>query len=429
MKKLLSALFAAIFLAQAAIADGIPPIPPPAPSAGSGGITVGAVITGCGAGQFVYNNAGAVGCQAGAGGITGPGTTVSGNLVTWNSTTGTAIADSGISFTSGTFSYPNTINIIAGNSGAGGLYIATNNTYQWGFVGAGFTPQSSNNNTIGTPTAWLLGLYGKNYYVEGASTGYSQIVSANNSISNYSFTLPNVTANDTFALLGFGQTFSGANTFSGAVTNSGTTSFTGVAPTAPAANTTMLLSGTTTPTIPGATSGLVWVGGQYTLPTLSTNGTGAIQTSAAGGMIFQGKGSTYNFMFYNGTTAGAALDAGGGWYARIFYNLVNAHMYASGGAPTYMSGFGSSAAMGTVNGTWKFDIAITTGTGNTGQVGLPTAFTDWNCFANSKSNPTTIRVVQTGFANNSATFAPYTLAGVLSAWASSDTIAISCFAN
>lgn len=103
----------------------------------------------------------------------------------------------------------------------------------------------------------------------------------------------------------------------------------------------------------------------------------------------------------------------------------------SGIAPTVTSGFGTvQGTIGTVNGTVRFDVNTNVGiTGATGVVGLAAATTDWMCKAQSKNNAATLQVIQTGYATNSATFAPYTLAGVSSAWIAADVIAISCVAN
>ena len=221
-----------------------------------------------------------------------------------------------------------------------------------------------------------------------------------------------------------------AATFSGAVSHTSTFIASGAGATS-AANSTSIMGGLVAPTM-GSNAGFLTIGGVYTLPTLTTTGQGTISLSASNGLQLQGDGSSNDVCLMSKSAAcvvGVKTGAGGISLAGGLYNATTSKLFASGTAPTYGSGFGTSAALGAVNGTWKFDIAITTGTGATGIVNLPTASTDWNCFANSKSNPTTIRVWQTGFATNSATFAPYTAAGVLSAWASPDTIAISCFAN
>ncbi len=160
-------------------------------------------------------------------------------------------------------------------------------------------------------------------------------------------------------------------------------------------------------------------------------GTLSLQTGCALKTLLSGNTGTGSYI-NNGaglTVGGTGTAPAGAVQASSEVNGVTGHLAASGTAPTVTSGFGSSTgSIGTVNGTWHFDVNTNVG-GTSGVVGLPTATTAWNCFANSKNNPTTIAVHQTGFGTASATFAPYTLSGVLSAWVASDVISISCFAN
>ena len=417
------------------------------------------------AGTFAYVQCDANGkliTSGAGGGITGPGTTVSGNLVTWNSATGAAIADSGIAASNiPTFSatatgvYSGSLEVYSAAQYNGFL---VNNATNW-IVKLQGVGTGNDNGTLALFNAGTQGVQirssGYSYLTSSLSIGAATntypldvtgnirtttgllingstvidtIQSGNTSAQARTITFPNTgNATDTLALLAAGQTFSGANTFSGTTTLSGTTQFSGNGPSSgPAANTTWVQGGSTAPT-PGSNAGVLTIGGLRAAGTLSTAGQGDISLSASNGLQLQGN-PQISFIGTNGSVFGYVSNTG--LYTRAgLSNGVTGHVWTAVNAPTITSGFGTvQGSLGTQNGTFRFDVNTNVG-GTSGVVGLTSATTDWMCKAQSKNNAATLQVIQTGYGPSSATFAPYTLAGVLSAWVASDVIAISCVAN
>jgi hypothetical protein len=116
-----------------------------------------------------------------------------------------------------------------------------------------------------------------------------------------------------------------------------------------------------------------------------------------------------------------------------FANIVpnGGHVLLSSTAPTIASGFGTNPSISNNNGTASFTVNVGTGgSAATGVITLPTATTGWNCFCNDIStySSTVFQCRQTASAQTTATIGEFTTAAASHAWASGDTVAVSCFA-
>ena len=99
-------------------------------------------------------------------------------------------------------------------------------------------------------------------------------------------------------------------------------------------------------------------------------------------------------------------------------------------APVISSGFGTTPSIAAHNGTAAFRINVGTGgSASTGVIGLPTATTGWNCYAqNLSSNTASVFLTkQTASSTTAATIGNYDAAGAAAAWTASDILAVSCF--
>ena len=355
---LLSALLALVSGARAEVITLTPN------AAGTGGGLVGgsSTITGtCGSGQFLYNNSGILGCQAVSGGITGPGTTVSGDLVTWNSATGAAIADSGFNISGGTITGPTSASLTLLGSSGHGMTFGSNGGASWTipYNGTNLYPSADNTSSFGISTNRISSGFFVNLgsattgissvYLQGSSTGTDLISSGNTSTSNRTISTPAGTANDTLALLGAGQTFSGA------IGHSGTAQFSGAGPASgPSANTTWIQGGTTAPTL-GSNAGIIAIGGNYT-PGALANGQAEISTTTTAGLQLQGYTATSVYSYTGGmiaqfTTNGLSFRYG-------LYNMTSTHILDSVTAPTTPV----NAALTYQNGTAAIVFTATGGT-------------------------------------------------------------------
>jgi hypothetical protein len=72
----------------------------------------------------------------------------------------------------------------------------------------------------------------------------------------------------------------------------------------------------------------------------------------------------------------------------------------------------------------------TGGTATSGVIGLPTATTGWNCYADdiTTQSSSVFLTKQTAFTTSSATLTQYNTSAVATAWAASDILHVSCFA-
>lgn len=392
------------------------------------------------------------------GGITGPGTTGLNNLVTWSSPTGASIADSGIAASqvallnvSNNFTHTITVqsatqytgfNVyngtnqvaklwggVAGNDSGvlnllsgGTLNISLNsggNSYIYGNLGVGSTtvayPLDVTGN-IRTTTGLLI----------NGSTVIDTIQSGNTSAQARTITFPNTgNATDTLALLAAGQTFSGANTFSGATTLSGSmlVSSTGTPATFSANGQVEINAGTTVPTFNGTYPSTLSIGGYLSSAPSVSGGGGAIYTTS-GGMQLQS--TAINFVGATGTLNNSMTFKGLSTIGLL--NYTSSHIWDSATAPTWNAGFGGTTTVGTQNGTRAFQVTVPgSPSGSTGTVNLPAANTEWNCFANDKTNPATVVVAQTGWASTTAQFTAYSrTTGLAVTWTAGDVIEISC---
>jgi hypothetical protein len=184
------------------------------------------------------------------------------------------------------------------------------------------------------------------------------------------------------------------------------------------------MGGTTAPTT-GTNAGTLWIGGNYAPPSLSTAGQALISVTTAGGLNLQGNPYV---TFYSANGTQQASQVGGQFQARAFGNLLTNRIFYSATAPTWNAGFGNTTTVGTQNGTTAFQVTIPASpSGSTGTVNLPSATTEWNCYANDKTNATTVVVAQTGWATNTATFTAFSrTTGAAVTWTTGDVIEMSC---
>lgn len=96
-------------------------------------------------------------------------------------------------------------------------------------------------------------------------------------------------------------------------------------------------------------------------------------------------------------------------------------------APT-VSGFGTSAAVVSHNGTCAFTVDVGTGgLASTGTVNLPAANVGWVCNAQDVTTPAMYITSQTGGTTTTATFTNYSrTTGLATAWTASDVLRVSC---
>ena len=388
------------------------------------------------AGTFAYVQCDANGklitSGAGGGGITGPGTTTSGNLVTWNSTTGAAVADSGRAISD----VPSFASTVLGNYS--GIIRVTSATQYTGFVGnngtngtfslqgtaanndngtlilsntgtANVQLKASGSGYINNGSTFAIGATSGSYPLDvtgnirtttglliNGSTVIDTIQSGNTSAQARTITFPNTgNATDTLALLAAGQTFSGANTLSGATTLSGTAQFSGAGPSSgPSANTTWVQGGSTAPTL-GSNAGILAIGGAYAPPSLSTAGQGTISTSATYGLQLEGNPQV-SFFNQAGTLLGY-FNTNGINIRGAVINNTSGHAWDATAAPTTPV----NAALTYQNGSGTIVFTATGGT-TTISLTMPPASTRWVC---KFQNETTLTsdVVQTPSASQTTT--------------------------
>jgi hypothetical protein len=310
---------------------------------------------------------------AGGGGITAPGTTTLNNIAAWNSTTGAALLDTGIALAS---------------------------------------------NKIGTSSTGLAGLY-----LQGSSSGTSQLFDGNSTATNRTITFPNTgNTTDIVAVLGAAQTFSGA------ITHSGSTLFSGAAATL-SANTTTVLGGTAAPTWGAA--GELAVGGNYTLGAVGNTNSGGVSLSAGNGLQLQGYGSSYDLVMANhsGTIIFGILSNGTAKIPGILQTATlqisaTGHVYASATSPSITSG----GTIGTTNGTFAFTFTATA-TSATTVVAMPAATTGWICPSPVDFTTPATSPLQTATTTNSVTITPYARNSTTAqaTWANADLVGLVCF--
>jgi hypothetical protein len=149
----------------------------------------------------------------------------------------------------------------------------------------------------------------------------------------------------------------------------------------------------------------------------AVEGTGAVMLDNAGDTLTLHSGT----LVLNGTastTLGGSLSIGG--------SFTMSHLLCSNTAPTIQSGFGTGASITFNNGTCAFIISVGTSPGSNGVLNMPTANTEWVCWARNGINITNI-TVQVSTSNNSAGFSNYNSSGTLTNWAASTTLVVSCF--
>jgi hypothetical protein len=359
-------------------------------------------------------------CGAG-GGVTGPGTTVSGNLPAWNSTSGASLLDTGISASSNTLTGANSsaFGILAGvgqqlNLGGNGTAFykisAVNN----------FVPLTTNTGNLGlaSSASWWASASVQTLYLEGSSTGYDTIQSGT-STGTWTYKTPAATGTgtDTFATLGAAQTFTGA------IGHSSTTAFSGAGLASPPANTTTILGGTTT-WAPGTNAGVLGIGGLVSAPTFGVNGQGAVYTSATNGLVLGGQGSNNNITLTNSVGSPVAFVPYAGSSRFIISGLqLSGFMYASGTVPTVNTGTCTTLNAAT-GGSMAGKFTVNTTACTVGQTVILAGFTavpnGYNCDLKDLTTPTAV-FNQTALATTSATF---TLAGVNTGTA--DTLTYKC---
>jgi hypothetical protein len=453
MRKLSSVLASAILLlgGAPALADGFSPQPLGA-TLGAGVLTALGVAKNTSGGVVLLN-----------------GSPTSGDLLQWSATgaqdTGVALSNvpllngansftagqvitvssgRGLDVVSSTGSGTDTIRAVYPSSAGGGAEIITTNGYSaatpiygfWYNNGTGIGNSSLNVGTLIANGAVIAkwssaGLQATNLLLPG--TSIDTITSGNSSAQARTVTIPNTgSANDTLALLGAGQTFSGANTFSGAVTHSGSALFSGAQATFSANNQTVLMGGSTAPTFNASYSGSIAIGGGYTTPgSMAAVGQAAISVSAGNGLVLQGKSTSgYNEVSIYG---GAGNWLGGfGFYGFEAYKLSNPtgnHLIANYNGVSLGTGGGTIGA--NQNGTYYVSFTASSG-GGAQVVNLPTANADWTCELHDRTSAATIVVVQTNAtaSASSATFTPYSrTTGLVTTWPGADLVTGTCWAG
>jgi hypothetical protein len=134
--------------------------------------------------------------------------------------------------------------------------------------------------------------------------------------------------------------------------------------------------------------------------------------------------------FYNSGFANNSFGTGTTYIGSI-NNAANSSLLYSTTAPTVSSGFGASPSVSANNGTAAFRVNVGTGgTAVSGVVGLPTATTGWNCFAQDVTTfSTTVFVTRvTASTTTTVTIGNFNTSAAAAAWAASDVIELSCFA-
>jgi hypothetical protein len=108
------------------------------------------------------------------------------------------------------------------------------------------------------------------------------------------------------------------------------------------------------------------------------------------------------------------------------------NMLVSNAAPTIISGFGATAPSIPVNnGPSAFRVNVGTGVvANTGVIGLPTATTGWNCFAQDLTtlSASTFMTRVTASTASSVTLGNFSDTGTAGPWIASDVLEVSCLA-
>lgn len=132
------------------------------------------------------------------------------------------------------------------------------------------------------------------------------------------------------------------------------------------------------------------------------------------------------------STGGPLVISQGGTFNGVVTatGLTMQHQLMYNTTPTISSGFGTGASVAASNGPAAFRVNVGTSNTGTGVVGLPTATTGWNCYANNITTKgvNQASVQQTASTTNSATFQNYTDIMGTHAMTDNDVLAISCFA-
>jgi hypothetical protein len=175
-------------------------------------------------------------------------------------------------------------------------------------------------------------------------------------------------------------------------------------------------------------------GGALTFP----NGTTLNDTSGSGKLLVTGTtpmlqlgGTTSSFpaLKRNGAVLEARLgdDSAYANFTALNNNFTNGifvggtTLLISATAPTISSGFGTSPAILSSNGTTSFRVNVGTGgVATSGVVGLPAASTGWNCQVTDLTNNTVTRETASTTTTVTVTAA--------AAWAASDTLIFNCAA-
>ena len=158
------------------------------------------------------------------------------------------------------------------------------------------------------------------------------------------------------------------------------------------------------------------------IPSLSTT----LPAYTLGGTV-SGGGNQINNVIIGTTTPLAGLFTSVS--ASASYNLAN--LFVSKTAPTISSGCGGgSPSISAPNGTGAFRVTIGTASGSTCVLNMPTATTNWNCFANDLTTHTTANflVLQTAGSTTQVTLTNFSDIAGAATWVGSDVIAVSCFA-
>lgn len=159
----------------------------------------------------------------------------------------------------------------------------------------------------------------------------------------------------------------------------------------------------------------------------TTPAAGAFANLSSSGPV---SGAGFSSYLASPPAIGGSAPAAGTFTAIKGASLTTTNLLASSTAPTIGSCGGGTPSISANNGTGAFRVTVGSAT-NTCVINLPAATTGWNCFAdnvttNSTGTYTTKMVPGTG-SGTSVSLGNYSDVAVLTNWATSDVLAVSCF--
>lgn len=171
-------------------------------------------------------------------------------------------------------------------------------------------------------------------------------------------------------------------------------------------------------------------------PILGTATATALTTSAVTATNLTATNMTVSALAGTGTTLSLSALTGTATTLRVNALTTTSvsvkNLLATITSPSILSGFGSSPSISLNNGSATFRVTVGTGgTSTTGTLGLPTATSGWNCFADNLTTTSAgvFRTKQTGAGTvTSVTLVSYSTTAAIVPWTASDVLAVSCLA-